>query len=346
MEKISVLIGSTSAVKRARIANLVASAPDMKVVAICADLSEVFVLSEMHEPDLAILSEEMKEFPDFDAMQSVFYALDTRWLFLNDAPNRKPPKILTTPTGESFPEPILDSTMTAEQLYFNIRRASVIPRSYGNRPMPIITKSASADLYDKTVVIGSSTGGIDALLAILSEYPDDCPPTAIVQHTGNRFSDSLIRLLDKRCKARVVAAQNGTALKTGTVCVAAGTDGHLWLGKKPGLACELRSGPHVSGHTPSVDVLFRSALPFAPNVVGVLLTGMGQDGAAGLLELRKAGCHTIGQDEATSVVYGMPRAALECGAVQQQLPIQKISAEILRASKAAIKVSTLGRRLA
>jgi two-component system chemotaxis response regulator CheB len=346
MEKLSVLIGSASALKRARVAQLVGSAPDMKVAAVCSDLSEVFLFSEMHEPDIVILSEEMKDFPDFEAMESVFYALDARWLLLTDKPARPSGKLLKGRTGESFPEPGLDPSMTAEQFLTNIRRASQILRSSDSQPKSIVKKSSIVDGYDKTVVIGSSTGGIDALMEVLAEFPEDCPPTAIVQHTGNRFSDSLIRLLDKRCKARVIGAQSGLVLQTGMICVAGGTEGHLWLEKKTDLVCSVRPGASVSGHMPSVDVLFKSALSLAPKVVGVLLTGMGQDGAAGLLELRRAGCLTIGQDKETSVVYGMPRAAYEMGAVQMQLPIQKIGAAVLQACSRSSSGSSLGRRLA
>lgn len=128
-------------------------------------------------------------------------------------------------------------------------------------------------------------------------------------------------------------------LKRGTVCVAAGTEGHLHL--KPGNPpqCTIRPGPPTTGHMPYVDELFRSALLIAASSVAVLLTGMGRDGAAGLLELRNAGSATIGQDAVTSVVYGMPKAAWEIGAVQQQRPLLEIAAEILGAAAAPCKAA-------
>jgi two-component system chemotaxis response regulator CheB len=180
------------------------------------------------------------------------------------------------------------------------------------------------------VLIGASTGGVDALLTVLASFPVDCPPTAIVQHTGRGFSDSLIALLDRRCAARVVAAKDGSPLQPGTVCVAAGCDGHLRLLGSGSLRCQVSPGEPVSGHVPSVDELFRSAVPFADRVVAALLTGMGRDGAEGLLALRRKGATTIGQDEASAVVYGMPRAAFELGAVQTQLGLNRIGPEILR----------------
>jgi two-component system, chemotaxis family, protein-glutamate methylesterase/glutaminase len=120
------------------------------------------------------------------------------------------------------------------------------------------------------------------------------------------------------------------AMRTGRVCLAAGSGGHMRLTGGHSLRISLLPGPAVSGHTPSVDELFRSAVPIAGRVVAALLTGMGRDGADGLLALRQQGATTIGQDEATSVVYGMPRAAQEIGAVQRQLPLNQIGAGLLR----------------
>lgn len=191
-----------------------------------------------------------------------------------------------------------------------------------------IARSGAARL-ERIVLIGASTGGIDALLKVLAAYPADSPPTAIVQHTGQGYSDSLVRVLSRGCAAKVMAAQDGMFLDRGMVCVAAGTIGHLRLIPGDRLRCSLAVGPAISGHMPSVDALFRSALPIASRVVAVLLTGMGSDGAAGLLELSRAGSMTIGQDEDTSVVYGMPRVAFNLGAVRRQLPLPGIGATIM-----------------
>ncbi|GAB1363097.1 hypothetical protein MASR1M32_23330 [Rhodobacter sp.] len=164
---------------------------------------------------------------------------------------------------------------------------------------------------------------------VLSAFPPDCPPTAIVQHTGAAFSDSLIRLLDRCCAAQVLPAQSGAPLQPGHVIVGAGCGGHMRL--QPGSPPQVlvTPGPAVSGHVPSVDEMFRSALSIAQRVAAALLTGMGRDGAAGMLDLRRAGAATIAQDEATSVVYGMPRAAWENGGAQCRLPIDRIGPELL-----------------
>ncbi|WP_225030528.1 CheB methylesterase domain-containing protein, partial [Xinfangfangia pollutisoli] len=182
---------------------------------------------------------------------------------------------------------------------------------------------------DRLILIGASTGGIDALLQILAAFPADCPPTAIVQHTGAAFSDSLIRLFARCAAARVVTAESGVALQAGTIMVGAGCRGHLTLRPGKALITEVTPGAPVSGHMPSVDMLFRSALPIAPRVAAALLTGMGRDGAQGLLELRQAGARTLAQDEATSVVYGMPRAAADLGAAERIVPLARVAPELL-----------------
>jgi two-component system, chemotaxis family, protein-glutamate methylesterase/glutaminase len=330
MIPITVLVASTSPVNRGRIAKMMSAVPGLDVVAITADLSETFTLAEARKPDIVVVSDEFRHSAEFNAMKPLFYALDARWIFVGATV----PSLTTTQmhgvSGRVFDEPLLDMTMSPEIVYALVRQAMSIARTNDLRARPHPGPDAQA-VYDRVVVIGSSTGGVDALLTILSEFPADCPPTAIVQHTGRGFSDSLIRLLKRRCKPQVVAAHDGVTLKHGMICVAAGTQEHLNLHRSGTLRCQTRPGAPISGHVPSIDALFRSALPMAPHVVGVILTGMGQDGAAGLLELRHAGCITLAQDEASSVVYGMPKAAWEIGAVQQRLPIQKIGAEILRA---------------
>ncbi len=133
-------------------------------------------------------------------------------------------------------------------------------------------------MTDRVVLIGASTGGVDALLTVLAGFPKTAPPIAIVQHTGQGFSESLIRLLDRRATVEVRAARDGMLLEPGTACIAAGMPAHLRLSGAPGrhLRATLSGQDPVSGHLPSVDELFRSALPFARKVVAVLLTGMGR----------------------------------------------------------------------
>jgi two-component system chemotaxis response regulator CheB len=172
---------------------------------------------------------------------------------------------------------------------------------------------------DKIIAIGASTGGVEALKAVLMLLPADVPPVVITQHMPERFTAAFARRLDTECRMRVHEAAHDQPIERGNVYIAPGGH-HLELVRRAGgLHCSLNDGPLVSGHRPSVDVLFNSvARAVAPRAVGVILTGMGRDGAQGLLAMRRAGCPTLGQDEATSLIYGMPRVAFEIGAVESQ----------------------------
>jgi two-component system, chemotaxis family, protein-glutamate methylesterase/glutaminase len=192
----------------------------------------------------------------------------------------------------------------------------------------------------KVVAVGSSTGGTEALRAILSKLPADAPPMIIVQHMPGAFTGAFARRLNAFAKLQVREAKDGDVLRTGLALVApGGRQLELTL-----LAGEVRvriyDGPTVSGHRPSVDTLFQSAARvLGARAVGVLLTGMGADGAEGMLRMREQGAHTIAQDEATCVVYGMPREAVELGAVQRVLPLDGIAAGILEAASARTDVA-------
>jgi two-component system chemotaxis response regulator CheB len=182
------------------------------------------------------------------------------------------------------------------------------------------------------VAIGSSTGGVEALLTIISALPANCPPTVITQHMPPTFTRSFAARLNWFSAAEVSEALDGAPLEIGKVYLAPGGATHLEIaGSASGtMRCRLRAGDLVNGHRPSVDVLFASVAKCAgANAVGAILTGMGRDGATGLKMMRDAGATTIGQDETTSVIYGMPRVAFEIGAVERHLPLNAIGEHIL-----------------
>lgn len=180
------------------------------------------------------------------------------------------------------------------------------------------------------VAIGSSTGGVEALLNVIGQFPANCPPTVITQHMPATFTASFAARLDRATEASVAEAWDGAPIEPGRIWLAPGGATHLEVVGRQSLRCRLVQGDLVNGHRPSVDVLFRSvAEACGARAVGAILTGMGRDGAQGLLAMREAGARTVGQDEATSVVYGMPRAAHEIGAVERQSPIGAIGAAVL-----------------
>jgi two-component system chemotaxis response regulator CheB len=177
----------------------------------------------------------------------------------------------------------------------------------------------------KVLAIGSSTGGVEALIEVLQHFPENCPATVITQHMPPTFTASFAARLDRLCAPQVREATDGAVLAPGHVYLAPGGDAHLEVRGAGQLRCRLLDSGPVSGHRPSVDVLFSSvAETCRSRAVGVILTGMGRDGAQGLKTMRGAGATTLGQDEASCIVYGMPKAALEMGGVERQLPLSQI----------------------
>jgi len=188
---------------------------------------------------------------------------------------------------------------------------------------------------DRIVAIGSSTGGVEALITVLSAFPENCPPTVITQHMPGQFTATFAQRLARVTGLKVQEADDGAVLDVGRVYLAPGGEAHLEITGRTTFRCKLLHSEQINGHRPSVDVLFQSVARCAgSDALGVILTGMGRDGAIGLKAMRDAGAATLGQDEASSVIYGMPRSAFEIGAVERQLPLEKIGPEILRICEA------------
>jgi two-component system chemotaxis response regulator CheB len=191
---------------------------------------------------------------------------------------------------------------------------------------------------DKIIAIGASTGGVEALKAVLMDMPAVCPPILITQHMPPRFTAAFAERLNRECPMTVSEAVHNEIVEPNHAYIAPGSH-HLELVRVGGqYRVSLNENAAVSGHRPSVDVLFRSVARVAGKAaVGAILTGMGKDGAAGMLELRNSGAITLGQDEASSLVYGMPRAAFECGAVMRQSSLSHMADAILEACDGAAR---------
>lgn len=184
---------------------------------------------------------------------------------------------------------------------------------------------------DKVIAIGASTGGTEAIRRILEAMPPDCPGIVLVQHMPAQFTSAFARRLDELCRIRVAEATDGELVTPGKALIAPGNF-HMVLSRSGArYSVQIRTGPRVFYQRPSVDVLFQSvAREAGPNAVGIILTGMGADGARGLLAMRQAGARTIAQDETTCVVFGMPKEAIQMGAAERVLPIHEIAKEALR----------------
>jgi len=210
-------------------------------------------------------------------------------------------------------------------------RANVRPRTPTDQPRAPRTVSDPYEPDGSVIAIGASTGGVEALLELVSALPANCAPVVITQHMPASFTGSFAARLDRGCAAQVAEAYDGAPLSPGKVWLAPGGATHLEVvARSSGHHCRLRTADPVSGHRPSVDVLMNTVSDAAgERAVGVILTGMGRDGAAGLQRLHEAGGRTLGQDEATCIVYGMPKAAFQLGAVQRQLPIHRIGSTLV-----------------
>ena len=200
------------------------------------------------------------------------------------------------------------------------------PVAVGAAPQPA---TPALQWNGKAVLIGSSTGGVDALTTVLGGFPADCPPTLIAQHMPPAFLESFAARLDRTVPPRVGLAADGSALEQGVVLFAPGDGTHLVMGEGRQAGVSLVPDDGSEMFTPSVNVLFASGIAQAKRVVAVMLTGMGKDGAAPMLKLREAGAYTIAQDSASSVVDGMPRAARDIGAAMEVANLSHMSAAIM-----------------
>lgn len=213
-------------------------------------------------------------------------------------------------------------------------QAGLAPRG-GRDPVPARVGSTTQTLHalavNKPVVIGSSTGGTQAIEAVLLEMPADAPGIAIVQHMPEKFTAMYAQRLDGLCAMDVREARDGDRLQRGLALIAPGGR-HMRLKKVAGqYLVEIVDGPPVNRHKPSVDVLFRSTAECARgDALAIILTGMGDDGARGMKQLRDAGARTLAQDEASCVVFGMPKEAIKLGAVDEVMPLQDVARAILR----------------
>lgn len=211
------------------------------------------------------------------------------------------------------------------------QRVAVPPKLTADSVLPKPPSRSLIQTTEKVVVVGASTGGTEALREFLEAMPLDAPGIAIVQHMPEEFTARFANRLDKTCRITVKEAMDNDSVIRGQALIAPGNR-HLLL-KRSGARyfVELRDGPLVSRHRPSVDVLFRSAARYGgKNVVGVIMTGMGDDGSRGMAEMREAGAFNIAQDEASCVVFGMPAEAIKAGAVDRVLPLGSIAPEVVR----------------
>lgn len=343
---IRALIVDDSPTMRMLLKRILDSEPDIEVIGTAADAREARVMIRELNPDVVTLDIEM---PGMNGLEFLDKIMKLRPM---------PVVIISGVTRTNCSTTIQAMELGAvscvakpdganemlggfgHQLAETVRQAAKVKvwRSGESSASPAVQRSAAvaaaANMDTRLIAIGSSTGGVEALHALLPSFPVDCPPTLIVQHISAAFAPAMAERLDGKCAAHVKLAEAGIPLQRGHIYIAPGNDRHMVLSHTETLMVKLAPGDPVSGHRPSVDALFESvARQVGAAAVGILLTGMGADGARGLLAMRQAGAHTIAQDEATCTVYGMPRVAAELGAAENILPLPRIAERALSGAR-------------
>jgi two-component system, chemotaxis family, protein-glutamate methylesterase/glutaminase len=332
---IRVLVVDDSATMRAIIARTLQRDPGISVVGEAANPAQAREAIKTLQPDVLTLDVEMPEMNGIEFLEKIMRLRPMPVVMVSTLTSRGADaslRALELGAFDCVAKPRITDRDGFDQLAGVVRAAA---GARMNWPRPAARPRDTASRFEpdgRLLAIGSSTGGVEALLTIIAHFPANCPPTVITQHMPATFTSSFAKRLDRCCAASVTEAVDGAPLAPGRVYLAPGGDNHLEVSGNGPWRCRLRASDLVNGHRPSVDTLFASVAKAAGSrALGVILTGMGRDGARGLLAMRQAGAHTLGQDEATSIVYGMPRAAFELRAVEKQVPLDHVAAEILAA---------------
>jgi two-component system chemotaxis response regulator CheB len=335
---IRVLIVDDSATMRSLISTILSRDPEIEVVGEAGDPLEAREAIKRLNPDVLTLDVEMPNMNGIDFLEKIMRLRPMPVVMVSTLTVRGAEatmEALELGAIDCVAKPSTGGLEGFHDLPFKVKAAAKAKVRPLRQAEPGAPKLAPLEHTpnDCIIAIGSSTGGVEALITVLSRFPANCPPTVITQHMPATFTKSFSERLDRLCAPKVAEAYDGAVLESGRIYIAPGGDTHLEIsGGSSGLRCRLSDGPAVNGHRPSVDVLFRSVAKVAgPKAIGAILTGMGRDGAEGLLAMRRAGARTVGQDESSSVVYGMPKAAFEIGAVERQAPLERIAAELLKA---------------
>lgn len=332
---IRVVLVDDSALMRKLLQARLAHDDDIEVVGCASDAVEARQLIKVLNPDVVTLDIEMPGMDGLTFLQRIMELRPTPVIVVSGSTQEgtastaralKLGAVSCYAKSNRYGEMVDDDCGTLAAM---VREAASVRTRPVSPSTPAMLKPSSKCVG--LIAIGSSTGGVEALHTLLSGFPSDCPPTLIVQHVNASFAGAIADSLNNACDARVTLAQSDTLLKPGTIYLAPGGDRHLLVSRAGAnrFRTLLHPAAEVSGHRPSVDALFGSAsATYGSRAVGVLLTGMGQDGAEGLARMEQSGAHTIAQDEASCVVFGMPRAAIELGAVSEVLPLNQIASHI------------------
>jgi two-component system chemotaxis response regulator CheB len=349
--KIRVLIVDDSAVVRQTLTDTLLSDPMISILGAARDPYVAADMMAREAPDVIILDVEMPRMDGITFLHKIMSQHPIPVVMCSTLTEKgaettlkaleygavdiiQKPKMGTKQFIEESKIRICDAVKAAARV--SVKRVSASPRGVEKKltadvMMPPPSSQAMVQTTERVVAVGASTGGTEALRVFLEALPGDCSGIVIVQHMPEGFTRAFSERLNGICRIRVKEAENGDSVLRGQALIAPGNK-HMML-KRSGARyfVEIKEGPLVCRHRPSVDVLFRSTARYAgKNAVGVIMTGMGDDGARGMREMKEAGAHTIAQDEASCVVFGMPKEAIEMGGVDKIMPLDRIAPYVVR----------------
>ena len=343
---IKVLIVDDSALIRSVLKEIIESHKDLKVVGAAPDPYAAREMIKALNPDVITLDVEMPRMDGLGFLEKLMRLRPMPVVMISSLTEKGSDvtfRALELGAVDFIAKPKLDISRGlkeySEDIANKIRAAA--KAKLKKNPPPLVQQSLTADAIlpslsnriastEKLIIVGASTGGTEAIKDFLVKLPPDCPGIAIAQHMPEAFTKSFAQRLDNLCKISVKEAEHGDRILPGHAYVAPGHS-HLLVNRSgANYVCELSDGPPVNRHRPSVDVLFRSAANHVgKNAIGVILTGMGKDGAQGMLEMKNAGAYNFAQDEASCVVFGMPKEAIATGGVDEIVPLQDIAMRVM-----------------
>lgn len=340
-----VLIVDDSALVRNVLKEVIGAEPDLEVVGVAPDPIVAREMIRQLNPDVITLDIEMPRMDGIDFLERLMRLRPIPVIMVSSLSERgsdvtlralelgavdfvSKPKLGIADGLKAYAEEITEKIRAAAGARVPRVNLAAVPARSADAVLSFTGNPVGGT--EKIIVIGASTGGTEAIKAVLSRMPADAPGILVTQHMPESFTKSFAQRLDGLCRIAVKEAEHGERVLPGHAYVAPGHSHLLVRRSGASYVTELSQGPPVNRHRPSVDVLFRSAANVAGrNAIGVILTGMGKDGAAGMLEMKQAGAPTFAQDEATCVVYGMPREAVAMGAADEVLPVQDIAGRVL-----------------
>ncbi|MCX5830124.1 MAG: chemotaxis response regulator protein-glutamate methylesterase [Deltaproteobacteria bacterium] len=351
--RIRVLVVDDSSLVRQTLVEILSSDPDIEVMGAAADPYAAAEIIRQNIPDVMTLDIEMPKMDGLTFLQKIMNQRPIPVVIcssLAEAGSETALKALEYGAVDIITKPKLGTKRFLEEAKIRVCdavKAAAIARLHRTTLRRKVEPKLSADVViskgsilrvlettDKVIVVGASTGGTEALRVFLEALPMDAPGMVIVQHMPEHFTASFAQRLDQDCRVSVKEAEDNDTVFRGRVLIAPGNLHTLLKRSGARYYVQVQDGPLVSRHRPSVDVLFRSAARYAGrNALGVIMTGMGDDGASGICELKEAGAFTIAQDEATCVVFGMPQEAIKRGGIQKVLPLEEIAGAVLRNCK-------------